>query len=146
MDCRPYTARRSQCHSIYGNRGEECLDEELTEKRCLSLQRCPHQAKEYYGPASMVGISPAGTTEGMSSSSSSSATSQQPSFKHEKALCASWAEAFAYDKELEYGEHIARHHQEARKVVNGDVKLKKECRQIAFDLAMCLRRQRVLQG
>jgi hypothetical protein len=138
MDCRPFTASRSQCHSVYGkNRGEECLDEELTEKRCLSLLHCPQQANEYYGPASM------GVANGASSSVST--TTAQPPFKHQKAWCASWAEAFAYDNELEYGEQVARHHQVARQVVNQDSKMKKECRQIAFDLAKCLRRKNVLR-
>jgi hypothetical protein len=141
MDCRPYTARRSQCHSIYGKLGEECLDEELTEKRCLSLHHCPQQAKEYYGPVPMVG-------KVVSSSSSLSSDLQQqhpPSYMYEKALCSSWAEAFAYDQELEYGPRIANHHQDARRVVNADNQLRKQCRQIAFDLATCLRKRRVLQ-
>lgn len=146
MDCRPFTARRSQCHSIYGTRGEECLDEELTEKRCLSLHHCPQQAKEYYGSAIMDIAA-----GGISSSSSSpppppQSPTLQPSFRYHKALCASWAEAFAYDKELEHGERVARHHQEARDVVNHDATLKKECRKIAFDLASCLRRKRLPRG
>ncbi|OEU14003.1 hypothetical protein FRACYDRAFT_242356 [Fragilariopsis cylindrus CCMP1102] len=87
-DCEQYSVRRSRCHDVYGNRGEECLHEELTEKRCISMQRCPRQAIEYY--------------------------------------------------ELEYGEHVAIHHKEAHEIVSNDTKLRKECRQIAMDLALCL--------
>ena len=55
-------------------------------------------------------------------------------------MCSSWAESFAYaDKALEYGEEIARHHQEARRIVMNDSKLRKECRQIDMNLAECMR-------
>lgn len=68
----------------------------------------------------------------------------EESYHYHKALCASWAESFAYsDKELEFGPETARHHQEARKVVMDDPQLKQECRQIAMNLAQCLRRKRL---
>jgi hypothetical protein len=129
MDCSSFSARRQQCHNVYGNRGEECLNEELTEKRCLSLKHCLQEAKEYYGDAAMTfgGWQPLEET-----------------YHHHKALCASWAESFAYaDKELLYGSETARHHHDARNVVMKDPKLKQECRQIAMNLAQCLRRKRL---
>jgi hypothetical protein len=138
MDCSTFSARRQQCHGVYGNRGEECLNEELTEKQCLSLKHCPREAKEYYGDDATMNVS-------------SSTTHQQHEHQHQigshhyrKALCASWAESFAYaDKELEYGLETAQHHQEAHHVVMKDPKLKQECRQIAMNLAHCLRRKRL---
>ena len=61
-----------------------------------------------------------------------------------KALCASWAESFAYaDKEMEYGKDVADHHRQAREVVANDRGLKRDCRQIAFDLAQCLRQKKL---
>jgi hypothetical protein len=129
VNCDIFTERRTRCHGVYGpNRGEECLHEDLTEKRCISAQRCPKQALEYYGAydasesAAFAGINQGGETG------------------YQKALCASWAESFAYaDKELEHGEDVARHHREARRIVSNDSKLRKECRQFAWNLAECLR-------
>lgn len=132
MDCSAFLARRQNCHNVYGNRGEECLNEELTEKRCLSLKHCRPQAMEYYGDAPMT------------TASSNNSGSEEESYHYHKALCASWAESFAYaDKELEYGPEMARHHHEARRVVMNDPRLKQECRQLAMDLAQCLRRKRL---
>ena len=136
VNCEFYTERRARCHGVYGrNRGEECLHEDLTEKRCLSAQRCPKQALEYYG------ISP---DEGFDSDSGVGMFPGTGNFEaaggYQKALCASWAESFAYaNKELEHGEEVARHHREARRIVSNDSKLQKECRQIAWNLAECLR-------
>lgn len=65
-----------------------------------------------------------------------------PSFMSNKALCASWAEAFAYtgdEAQLKYGDNVVNHHSEARRIVSEDKALKRECRDIAFQLAQCLR-------
>ena len=126
--CAFFSGKRLKCHNVYGKGGEDCLHEELTEKRCLSLQLCTKQAKEYYGNA--VAMDPRVVDEdGIS-----------PSYMSNKGLCASWAEAFAYvDRGLEFGERVASHHKEARDVVIGDKGLKRECRDIAFALAQCLR-------
>lgn len=100
------------------------MNEELSEKRCLSLYHCPKQAKEYYGDAAMTLKSDDG---------------QAPLYMSKKAVCASWAEAFGYaDKELEYSETVSEHHKKAREVVMNDKALKRECRDIAFNLAQCL--------
>jgi hypothetical protein len=128
--CQPFTDRREQCHSIYGNKGEECLNEELTEKRCLSLQHCPKQAKEYYGDVVMTGTS---------------TTSSTPSYLYHKGLCASWAEHFAYRDELQFGTKVVEHHRNAQQIVNNDKKLKLECRAIAFQLAQCIRSKRLFE-
>ena len=129
MDCKAFSERRFKCHSVYGKGGEDCLNEELTEKRCLSLYHCPNQAREYYGSAAMDLKSDDG---------------QAPAFMSDKALCASWAESFAYvDKALEYGENVAEHHRDAQIVVSKDKVLKRECRDIAFSLARCLRNKKL---
>lgn len=61
-----------------------------------------------------------------------------------KALCASWAESFAYvDKELEFGPDVAAHHRDAKEIVSKDRALKRECRDIAFTLAQCLRNKKL---
>jgi len=112
MSCAYYSEKRRKCHSVYGTLGEDCLAEELQEKRCLSIQHCPLQAKPYYGTH----------IEGLP-----------------KALCGSWAEAFAFrGKQLELGEDFADRHEQAQQQVNSKPQLKDECRQIARDLARCL--------
>jgi hypothetical protein len=129
MDCRSFSDRRFKCHAVYGKLGEDCLNEELTEKRCLSLHHCPRQAKDYYGGAAMDFKNDDG---------------QAPTYMANKGLCASWAEAFAYaEKGLEYGEKVAQHHEEARAVVAKDPALKRECRDITFTLAQCLRTKKL---
>ncbi|KAG7360611.1 hypothetical protein IV203_035710 [Nitzschia inconspicua] len=144
MDCSTFSARRKQCHDVYGNRGEECLNEELTEKRCLSLKHCPREANEYYGDAPMTVPNNGGGSGGGSGTSVDDDDNNDSPYQHHKALCASWAESFAYvDKELEYGPKTVRHHQDARQIVMRDPKLKQECRQIAMNLARCLRRKRL---
>ena len=149
MNCEFFTERRARCHGVYGpNRGEECVHEDLTEKRCLSAQLCPRQALEYYG-ANIIS-----SNDGFDNSSSGdgatfAGTNSMPRYGdsettgYQKGLCASWAESFVYaDKELEHGEEVARHHREARKIVSNNKKMQKECRQIAWTLADCLRTTR----
>ncbi|KAL3930955.1 MAG: hypothetical protein SGBAC_011537 [Bacillariaceae sp.] len=132
VDCKAFSEKRFKCHRVYGKMGEDCLNEELSEKRCLSLHHCPKQAKQYYGDSSM---------------SLSQDDGQAPSHMSQKAICASWAEAFAYAntaKELEYGTVVIEHHEKAREIVNKDKVLKRECRDIAFALAQCLRHKKLV--
>ena len=142
-DCEQYSVRRSRCHDVYGNRGEECLHEELTEKRCISMQRCPRQAIEYYGQQQQQQNDDNNNNNNIDDNNSNNTIDyENKNYNHnyDKALCASWAESFAYvNKELEHGEHVAIHHKEAHDIVSNDTKLRKECRQIAMDLALCLR-------
>ena len=155
--CQVLTQKRKACHEIYGNRGEDCLHEELTEKRCLSLQYCPNQAKEYYGDTtttatatSMLSETENGHDREVGDSSSvllvdggSTMMNQQPSYLTDKGLCASWAEHFAYNDELKYGAEVVHHHKAAQQIVNDDKKLKLECRAIAFQLAQCIRSKKL---
>ena len=133
VDCKAFSEQRFKCHAVYGKMGEDCLNEELSEKRCLSLHHCPKQAKEYYGDAAM--------------SLESDDGQGSPLYMSQKAICASWAEAFAYsnkEKELEYGTLVTEHHQKARDIVNNDKQgLKRECRDVAFNLAQCLRHKKL---
>jgi len=104
--CDHLSLQRQKCHALYGKHGEDCLLEELTEKRCLSHQHCPAEAQQYYG------------REGWP-----------------KALCASWAEQFAFAGTLE-----REHHEDASRKVNGSKRIRRECRQMVMDLAKCLQR------
>lgn len=133
-DCRIFSDRRIKCHSVYGKQGEDCLHEELTEKRCLSLHHCPRQAKEYYGDAAMTTDTLVVSNDGGSSLP----------FLVNKAICASWAESFAYvDRELEFGLEVVDHHRDAKEIVSKDRALKRECRDVAFALAKCLQHKKL---
>lgn len=83
--------------------------EELKEKRCLSFQHCARQAAAYYG-------TPSGS----------------------KALCASWAESFCFGNEL-IDEDVRNHHLLAQSSVNGNQKVKAQCREITVELSKCMR-------
>ena len=89
--------------------------EELEEKRCLSFQHCPREAKAYYR-----------TKNG------------------EKGVCAAWAESFCFGRStmIDDLEGIKEHHTYSREKVNGNKRIKNECRQIAMDLAKCLQGNR----
>ena len=81
------------------------------------MRHCADQAKKYYG-AKIEGLP--------------------------KALCASWAESFAFvGKELDYGEAFVENHVKARDQVNHDPRKKAECRQIARDLSRCLQKANI---
>ena len=122
VDCKVFSEQRYKCHAVYGKGGEDCLHQELSEKRCLSLQHCPRQAHEYYGDFPMTSSTTATTT----------LTLQQHEYAADsfiplvhKGMCASWAESFAYtDKSLEFGSTVAEHHRLANEIVSQDRKLK----------------------
>lgn len=120
VSCSALSSIRAKCHGMYGKHGEDCLVQELEEKRCLSFQRCAPQAMAYYG-----------TTIG-----------------GEKAICASWAETFCfgdadrsnYITQSTIDPHVVEEHVEANTYVNGHADVKKHCRGIAMELAKCLRK------
>ena len=155
VDCKVFSEQRFKCHAVYGKGGEDCLHQELSEKRCLSLYHCPRQAFEYYGDFPMTIPSTNNTSKDVRNSNHAhthththtiieSTSGQSSCSLTNKALCASWAESFAYaDKEMEYGKDVADHHRQAREVVAKDRGLKRDCRQIAFDLAQCLRQKKL---
>ena len=113
--CADLTERRQKCHNLYGKFGEDCLVEELEEKRCLSFHFCPREAKAYY--ATQLA---------------------------EKGICASWAESFCFARDTMIDDEggVRQHHVSASERVNRNPKIKAKCRSIAFDLAKCLQKKR----
>jgi hypothetical protein len=135
VDCKIFSEQRFKCHAVYGKGGEDCLHQELSEKRCLSLYHCKQEAHDYYGEFPMT------TTNNTTTTTDSESA---PIALTNKALCASWAESFAYvDKEMEYGPDVANHHQQAKDIVTKDRRLMRECREIVFALAQCLRKKQL---
>lgn len=119
--CLAYSDRRQQCQNKYGKEGENCLLEELEEKRCISFEHCPREAKAYYGHA--LGPLQENHTE---------ATNILP-----KATCSLWAESFAYSRES-MDPQVVQAHQDAQQQILASKQQKKECQQIVRDLARCL--------
>ena len=115
-----FQEQRRKCHRIHGYHGEDCLKEELEEKRVQSFQNCPAQAKAYYG-APMA-----------------DAQSILP-----KATCSLWAEAFCFgDLYTTMDDAVVQAHIDAQSKVNNSPEMRRECRRIARELADCLRRNR----
>jgi hypothetical protein len=133
--CDRWTQDRRQCHALYGKQGEDCLREELVEKRCLSHHHCPIEASRYYGPPPQYPpVSVAAIEE--------SAPGGGVVAFDKKALCASWAESFAFRDDMEQGEH----HTRAAQLVTESKERQIECRQMAMDLAQCLRQNYRYRG
>ena len=113
LQCMETKRKREACYAFHGTKDtENCLIEELQEKRCLAFQICPANAEAFYG--SIQGIVG-------------------------KAQCSLWAEAFAFRSAdgTVTQEEVTRH-QTARDIVTKSTKMHKECRAITMDLAKCL--------
>mmetsp|Transcript_16540 Transcript_16540/g.36003 ORF Transcript_16540/g.36003 Transcript_16540/m.36003 type:complete len:118 (-) Transcript_16540:1823-2176(-) len=46
--CERVSFARTQCHAFYGIQNEECVREELTEKRCYAELLCRREAVRFY--------------------------------------------------------------------------------------------------
>ena len=46
--CSQQTLQRQECHMHHGIQNEECIREELTEKRCLAELHCQREAANFY--------------------------------------------------------------------------------------------------
>lgn len=46
--CRLSALKRQDCHQTYGIQNEECVREELTEKRCFAELLCKREAIKFY--------------------------------------------------------------------------------------------------
>ena len=113
MDCSILSKKRRDCHNLYGKLGEDCLVQELEEKRCLSFRHCTREARAYYGSAN-------GT----------------------KALCSAWTEAFTFTNEC-MDQHVRERHEKATEIVNKSPGMQRECRAVAMGLAKCMMNKKV---
>ena len=112
--CQVYADRRRECHLMHGKLGEDCLESELEEKRCLSFAYCPKPAQGYYGHPmnnNTQGVLP-------------------------KAPCALWAEAFAYRSHED--EAVAEAHIQTQQAIQRQHETARQCRHVARELSRCL--------
>lgn len=119
--CGAFRRARIECwqRSLHGKVGEECLKEELLEKRCLARQFCPSQARKFYGNRGErdEGTDPEATS-----------TSRPPDRESQlrDGDCSLWAESFAFGPNLVQKE-VAANRQKA-----------KQCSKISHNLSKCL--------
>mmetsp|Transcript_12969 Transcript_12969/g.21248 ORF Transcript_12969/g.21248 Transcript_12969/m.21248 type:complete len:93 (+) Transcript_12969:112-390(+) len=52
--CSQPTLLRQECHMHHGIQNEECIREELTEKKCLAELHCQREATNFYPENEMV--------------------------------------------------------------------------------------------
>jgi hypothetical protein len=114
--CEHESSARKYCYESSGKckGGEDCLIEELTEKRCLAFGLCPAEARAYYGER-----------EGIAG----------------KGLCSLWAEAFAFTRDDARGvdENTREAHTRASEIIMADQRRKgAACRERAHNLTKCL--------
>lgn len=110
--CEAETKKREFCYkqSTHDKGGEDCLVEELQEKRCLSSVLCPKEATAFYGKD-----------------------------EKSKALCSLWAEAFAFTRDNSSVDFDTRQqHEQGKAVIDADRRKQFRCRTAVLDLAKCL--------
>lgn len=110
--CSELIRRREACLKKSTNpmSDEDCLIEQLEEKRCLSNIICPLESNKFYGKD-----------------------------KDGKSDCALWAEAFAYtrdDRHIDW--EVREKHLQAQQHVNIDTKRIAKCRSNVQNLSKCM--------
>ena len=89
--------------------GENCLTQELDEKKCLAENLCVKEAAAFYGGAGVTGV------------------------------CSLWAESFAYaSKSASVAESIKLQHIEGREIVRADRRKETLCREHVMNLSKCM--------
>ena len=113
--CELVISARKYCYESSGlhKGGEDCLIEELNEKRCLAFGLCPVEAQAYYGEA-----------EGVKG----------------KGMCSLWAEAFAFTREDARGvdEITKEAHKRGNEIIMADKRKGAACRERVHNLSKCL--------
>ena len=107
--CAELTQARKACQGLYGKQGEECVVQEVLEKRCVATQVCPVQARAYYGADAA-----------------------------HKGPCASVLESSAFSDPSRASGDVIAHHLQAREAAAADPKLRLRCRAIAHALTRCM--------
>mmetsp|Transcript_26878 Transcript_26878/g.63858 ORF Transcript_26878/g.63858 Transcript_26878/m.63858 type:complete len:138 (-) Transcript_26878:16-429(-) len=108
--CSEAIKRRKFCYtqSNEGKQGEECVREELEEKRCMAELLCPAEFKAFYHAQSSKGI------------------------------CALWAEAFFFAAARDEPPHSREEHVEGKRHVDASSQRTQVCRDASHALTLCL--------
>jgi len=113
--CRIAAHRREFCleqsEAGVGASDDNCLIEQLEEKRCVSTILCPVESCAFYG-----------------------------SDQNTKEICALWAESFAYTEVTsdKVPLELQTDHMQARNYVNEDARRRAQCRIIVQNLSKCM--------
>ena len=121
--CDDFTITVAKCHRRYGKLGEDCVREELAQKKCFAQLYCKNQAYRFYEEK---GIPLSGKNAGKWNTFLSSSKNGESTSKARKVSCANLVEVFAKpENELLIPEGITK-----------DDRI--HCRKIVHDLATCL--------
>lgn len=128
--CNDFTQQVRRCHKRYGKLGEDCVREELDQKKCFAWLFCRYEARRFYDEKSVPTIVSNGGMkwktflDGGGNSDAKEAQSQS------RVSCATLVETFAKpENELLIPEGIKK-----------DDRV--HCRKIAHELATCLSTKR----
>lgn len=113
--CEQYTKIVKQCHREHGKDGEDCVRDELIEKKCFAQKLCKAEATSFY-EEKLVPLK-----------NHMNGTTYAPM----KASCSTVVEVFAKpENELEIPEGLTKED-------------RKYCRKITHELAKCLARKKI---
>jgi len=122
--CDEFTLQVLRCHKKYGKQGEDCVREELAQKRCFAQLLCPREARSFYDER----VIPLSNNRWYLSTAKKSSNGQERTSS--KASCSTIVEVFAKpENEMYIPEGITREDRE-------------HCRHITHTLSRCLAKKR----
>ena len=133
--CAELILARQMCYESSGKSkgGEDCLIEELLEKRCLAEFLCPEEATYYYGAPNNKSN---GGVEGKNDASSRRPAEGQ---NDTKGLCALWGESFAFCRDdVRVDEATKSAHSRGHAMIQADKRHSAACRERVHTLSKCL--------
>lgn len=128
--CDPFTETVRKCHEQYGKHGEDCVREELEQKKCLAQFYCPQEAHSFYNEPILVPTTR--TTTKTSTKDLFFLTNNNTNMNESKVSCATIVEVFAKpENEL--------------LIPEGSITAKdrRYCREMTHSLAKCLSKSRM---
>ncbi len=122
--CDEFTIGVLRCHKIYGKQGEDCVREELSQKKCFAQLLCQREARSFYDEK-VVPLSNSKWQWGMTKK-----YIVQDDIKPLKVSCSTIMEVFAKpENELKIPEGLTKED-------------RRYCRRITHELAACLSKKR----
>lgn len=126
--CDDFTIAVVKCHRRHGKLGEDCVREELSQKKCFAQLYCKNQARRFYEEKSIPFNGPSNDSRWNTFLGSSK--DESGSNSSTKISCATLVEVFAKPENgLLIPEGIRKEE-------------RKYCRQVVHDLATCLSTKR----
>jgi hypothetical protein len=122
--CDDFTIKVLRCHKKYGKQGEDCVREELSQKKCFAQMLCQREARSFYDEK----VVPLSNSRWQWDLPKRYAAEGE--IKSSKVSCSTIMEVFAKpENELEIPEGLSREDRQY-------------CRRITHELATCLAKKR----